>query len=161
MFSNPTFWVAVAFAIFIWLALKFGAGKAVLAALDGHGKKVADDLAEARRLREDAEHLLAEYEGKRKAAEAEAEAIVTAAKEEAERLAREAEVKLAEFVTRRTRTAEDKIAHAEAQATAEVRAAAADAAVRAAEGILRKQVAGKSAADLVAQGLKDVKAQMN
>ena len=161
MFSNPTFWVGVSFAIFIALALKMGAGTAMIAALDGRGKKVADDLAEARRLREEAEKLLVEYEGKRKAAEAEAAAIIAAAKDEAERLAKEAEVKLAEFVVRRTKTAEEKISQAEAQATAEVRAAAADVAVRAAESILRKQVSGKTAADLVAQGLKDVKAQLN
>lgn len=161
MLSNPTFWVAVSLAIFIALALKMGAGTAMISALDGRGKKVADDLAEARRLREEAEKLLAEYESKRKAAEAEAAAIIAAAKDEAERLAKEAETKLAEFVVRRTKTAEEKIAQAEAQATAEVRAAAADAAVRAAEGILRKQVSGKAASDLVSEGLRDVKAQMN
>lgn len=161
MLSNPTFWVLVSTVLFIGLAIKMGAAKALTGALDARGELVARELAEARRLRHEAELLLAEYESKRKAAEAEAEAIVANARDEAQRLAKDAEEKLAEFVTRRTKSAEDKIAQAESQATAEVRAAAAEAATRAAELILRGQVAGKAGADLVAAGLKDVKAKLN
>ena len=161
MLANPTFWVLVATVIFLAMAVKMGALKGLTGALDARGELVARELAEARRLRHEAELLLAEYEGKRKAAEAEAEAIVASAKDEAQRLAKEAEEKLAEFVTRRTKSAEDKIAQAETQATAEVRAAAAEAATRAAEVILRGQVAGKAGAELVAAGLKDVKAKLN
>lgn len=161
LLTNPTFWVLVATLAFIVLAIKMGAAKGITGALDARGELVARELAEARRLRHEAELLLAEYEAKRKAAEAEAEAIVANAREEAQRLAKDAEEKLAEFVTRRTRSAEEKIAQAESQATAEVRAAAAEAASQAAELILRGQVAGKAGAELVAAGLKDVKAKLN
>ncbi len=156
-----TFWVAVALFIFIGIVVYVGGHKKIIAGLDARGELVARELAEARRLRHEAELLLAEYEAKRKAAEAEAETIVANAKEEAERLAKDAETKLAEFVTRRTKSAEDKIAQAESQATAEVRAAAAEAATQAAEVILRSQVAGKAGAEFVAAGLKDVKAKLN
>ncbi|RXT53058.1 ATP F0F1 synthase subunit B [Bosea sp. Tri-44] len=161
MLSNPTFWVLVSTVIFLAMAVKMGALKGIIGALDGRGELVARELAEARRLRHEAELLLAEYESKRKAAEAEAEAIVANARDEAQRLAKDAEEKLAEFVTRRTKSAEDKITQAETQATAEVRAAAAEAATRAAEVILRGQVAGKAGADLVTAGLKDVRAKLN
>lgn len=155
------FWVAVALVIFLAIVVKFGAHKSIVAALDARGEKVAQELAEARRLRQDAEKLLAEYDAKRKAAESEAAGIVAAAKEEAARLAAEAEAKLADFVTRRTKSAEDKIAQAEAQAEGEVRAAAAEAATRAAETILRSQMAGTAGEAAFASGLQEVKAKLN
>lgn len=156
-----TFWVGVAFVIFIGILAYFGVPKAIVAALDSRGEKVAQELAEARRLRVEAEKLLAEYETKRKAAESEAAGIVAAANEEAKRLAAEAEAKLNDFVARRTQSAEDKIALAESQAEAEVRAAAAEAATRAAEVIIRAQVGGKTGDTLFAAGLNEVKAKLN
>ncbi|MEN5083616.1 ATP F0F1 synthase subunit B [Bosea sp. TWI1241] len=156
-----TVWVAVAFFIFVGIVVYTGAHKKIIGALDARGELVAKELAEARRLRHEAETLLAEFEAKRKAAEAEAESIVAAAKDEAERLAKDAEEKLADFVARRTKAAEDKIAQAESQATSEVRAAVADAATLAAEAILRGQVAGKAGADLIASGLNDVRSKLN
>lgn len=156
-----TVWVAVAFFIFVGIVVYTGVHKKIIGALDARGELVAKELAEARRLRHEAETLLAEFEAKRKAAEAEAESIVAAAKDEAERLAKDAEEKLADFVARRTKAAEDKIAQAESQATSEVRAAVADAATLAAEAILRGQVAGKAGADLIASGLNDVRSKLN
>ena len=156
-----TFWVGVAFVIFLALLAKFGVHRSIVGALDARGEKVARELAEARRLRQDAEKLLAEYEAKRKAAETEAAGIIASAKEEATRLAAEAEAKLAEFVTRRTKSAEDKIAQAEIQAEAEVRAAAAEAATRAAETILRSQMSGKAGDAAFSSGLQEVKAKLN
>ena len=156
-----TFWVGVAFFIFIGILAYFGVPKAIVTALDARGEKVARELAEARRLRAEAEKLLAEYEAKRKAAETEAASIIAAANEEAKRLAAEAEAKLNDFVTRRTKSAEDKIALAESQAEAEVRAAAAEAATKAAEVIIRAQVGGKTGEALFAAGLSEVKAKLN
>ena len=66
-----------------------------------------------------------------------------------------------EFIARRTMQAETKIGQAEAQAMAEVRAAAADAAVAAAEKILRDTAKGKVADDLIARSIADVKAKLN
>ncbi|KPH80422.1 ATP F0F1 synthase subunit B [Bosea vaviloviae] len=156
-----TFWVGVAFFIFIGILAYFGVPKAIVTALDSRGEKVAQELAEARRLRVEAEKLLAEYEAKRKAAESEAASIIAAANDEAKRLAAEAEAKLNDFVTRRTKSAEDKIALAESQAEAEVRAAAADAATKAAELIIRAQVGSKTGEALFAAGLTEVKAKLN
>lgn len=156
-----TVWVGVAFVIFLAILAYFGVPKAIAKALDARGEKVAQELAEARRLRQEAERLLAEYDTKRKAAETEAAEIVAGAKEEAARLAAEAEAKLNDFVVRRTKAAEDKIALAESQAEAEVRAAAADAATRAAELILRGKVTGATGDKLFEAGLGEVKAKLN
>ena len=57
--------------------------------------------------------------------------------------------------------AETKIAQAEAQATADVRAAAADAAVAAAEKILTAETKGALAGELIARGIADVSKKLN
>ena len=66
-----------------------------------------------------------------------------------------------DFVVRRTKSAENKIALAEAQAVADVRAAAADAAIAAASTILSQSVKGEVADDLLAKGIQDVRAKLN
>jgi F-type H+-transporting ATPase subunit b len=160
-FKEPENWVAVAFVIFIGVLLYVGVHKKLIEALDHRSARIKAELDEARRLREEAAKLLAEYQRKQAAAEREAEAIVADAKAEAERVAAEARTKMEEFVARRTKLAEAKIGQAEAQALADVRAAAADAAVTAAEKILRDTAKGKIADDLIAQGIADVKAKLN
>ena len=82
-------------------------------------------------------------------------------REISKRLAAEAEAKLADFVARRTKSAEEKIAQAESQAEAEVRAAAAEAATKAAETILRSQMAGGAGETAFASGLNEVRAKLN
>ena len=161
MIFTAEFWVLVAFVIFLGILVYFGVPATILGALDSRTKRVSDELAEAQCLREEAARLLKEYEQKRLAAEREAVDIVAAAREEAERLGRDSEERLADFVKRRTAAAEAKIAQAEAQATAEVRAAAADAAVRASERVLRAQLSGGAADDLVSRGLSEIRAKLN
>jgi F-type H+-transporting ATPase subunit b len=161
MLAEPEFWVAVAFVIFVGILVYVGVPKMLVGALDDRAKRVQAELDEARRLKEEAERLLAEYQGKQKQAESEAASIIAGAKAEAERIAAEAKAKLEDFVARRTKMAETKIAQAEAQAVADVRAAAAEAAVTAAEKILTDTVKGKTADDLIARGIGDVKAKLN
>jgi F-type H+-transporting ATPase subunit b len=161
MIKEPEFWVAVAFVLFIGVIVYVGAHKKIIETLDHRSARIKAELDEARRLRDEAGKLLAEYQRKQREAEREAEAIVADARAEAERVAAEARVKMEEFVARRTKLAETKISQAEAQALADVRAAAADAAVSAAEKILRDTAKGKIADDLIAQGIADVKAKLN
>jgi F-type H+-transporting ATPase subunit b len=156
-----TGFVALGFLIFLGILGYFGVHKLLIGMLDARGQKVREQLDAAASLRKEAETLLAEYEAKRSAAEKEAAGIVAEARAEAERIRLDQEQKLADYVARRTKQAEQKIAQAEATATAEVRAAAADAAVRAAETIIRSQVSGKAGDDLIAAGLKDVRARLN
>ena len=160
MLSNPTFWVGVAFLLFFALLFYYGVPKTLMNSLDSRGRRIADELAEAKRLRTEAEALLREFETKRASAERDAAEIVSSAREEAERLARETQEKMAEFVRRRTAAAETKIAQAEAQASAEVRAAAVDAAVRASERVLRAQLTGQAAEDLVTGSLGAVRTKL-
>jgi F-type H+-transporting ATPase subunit b len=158
---DAEFWVAVSFFIFLGVLGYVGVHKKIADALDHRRDRIKAELDEARRLREEAQSLLAHYHQKQQEAEAEAAAILTNAKADAERMALEAEAKMNEFVARRTKMAETKIAQAEAQAVADVRAAAADAAVAAAERILKDAAKGKVAEDLLARGIDDVKNKLN
>jgi F-type H+-transporting ATPase subunit b len=153
--QTAEFWVAAAFAIFCAFMLYVGAHRKIFEALDQRSTRIKAELDEARRLRDEAEKLLVEYQRKQRDADREAAGIVAGARSEAERLAAEARAKMEEFVSRRTKMAETKIAQAEAQALADVRAAAAEAAVAAAEKILNETVKGKVADDLIAQGIAD------
>jgi F-type H+-transporting ATPase subunit b len=154
-------WVAVAFVLFLGLLVYLGAHRRVIDGIDGRQARIKAELDEAVRLREEAKGLLAEYERKGREAEKEAAAIIASAKDEAERLATEARAKMEDFVLRRTKMAGAKIAQAEAQALADVRAAAADTAVAAAEKILAAAAKGKVAENLLAQGIEDIKKKFN
>jgi len=161
MFSQPEFWVAVAFVILMAVFAYVGVHRTVLTALDHRSERIRAELDDARRLKDEAAKLLAEYKARHAKAEAEAQEIIASAKAEAERIASDAKTKLEDFVARRTKTAEGKIALAEAQALADVRAAAANAAVMAASTILSQSVQGSVADDLLAKGIAEVKAKLN
>jgi F-type H+-transporting ATPase subunit b len=154
-------WVAVSFVILMGVFAYFGIHRTILKALDTRSVRIKQELDDARRLRDEAAALLADYKARHAAAEREAADIITSAKEEAERIAAEAKTKMEDFVARRTKTAESKIALAEAQALADVRAAAADAAVTAATTILSQSVKGSVADDLINKGIGEVRSKLN
>jgi F-type H+-transporting ATPase subunit b len=161
MFEDPETWVAIAFIILMGVFAWLGVHRTVLTALDHRADRIKGELDDARRLKEEAATVLAEYKAKRAAAEREADEIVANARAEAERIASDAKAKMEDFVARRTKTAESKIALAEAQALADVRAAAAEAAVQAASTILSQSVKGSLADDLLAKGIAEVRQKLN
>jgi F-type H+-transporting ATPase subunit b len=161
MFYEPEFWVAVAFVILMGVFAYYGIPRTVLKTLDHRSERIKAELDDARRLKEEAAKLLEEYKARRASAEREAQDIIANARAEAERIASEAKTKMEDFVTRRTKTAESKIALAEAQALADVRAAAAEAAVSAASSILSQSVKGPVADDLLAKGITEVREKLN
>ena len=154
-------WVAVGFVIFLALLAYLGAHRRVIGSIDQRQARIKGELHEAVRLREEAQAVLVEFERKGREAESEAASIIAAAKSEAERLAVEAKARMEDFVARRTKMAEVKIAQAEAQALTDVRSAAADAAVAAAEKILANATKGNIADNLLAQGIEDVRKKFN
>jgi F-type H+-transporting ATPase subunit b len=154
-------WVAVAFVLFLGILVYVGAHRRVIDGIDQRQARIKAELEEARRLREEAQALLVEYQRKRHEADREAEAIIATANAEAERLAAEGKARLEDFVARRTKMAETKIAQAEAQALADVRSSAADAAVAAAEKILSTTAKGKIGDDLLARGIADLRKGFN
>jgi F-type H+-transporting ATPase subunit b len=161
IFEKTEFWVAVSFFLFIGVLLYYKVPSVIGKALDARAERIRTELDEARRLRDEAQALLADYQKKRAAAEEEAKAIVEQARREAEALSSETRRSLDEGLVRRTRIAEEKIARAEAQAVQEVRSIAVDAAVAAAERVLSGKVSAQSGAGLVEQSIRNLKGKLN
>jgi F-type H+-transporting ATPase subunit b len=158
---DATAWATVGLVIFLGIVVYLKVPGMVTRSLDERAKRISNELDEARRLREEAQQLLAEYQRKRKEAEQEAEAIVEAAKREAETLVREGRARTEEYITRRNAMAEQKIGQAERDAVNEVRARAVDIAVAATAKVLADKVDGTVEADLFRKSLEDVRTRMN
>src|ERR1700712_4719655 len=122
LFRDAHFWVGVAFVIFIGLMVWAGVHKLAWNARGESGRKIQGQLDEATRLREEAQGLLQQIKVEREQAEISAKEMLANAQEEAKRMQADAKVKLEEQIKRRGELAERKIANAEAQAQAEVKA---------------------------------------
>jgi len=155
------FWVAVAFVAFLVILLYYKVPKLIAKALDDRADAIRKELDQARRLRQEAQDLLADYQNKHRNVGQEADGIVEQARREAEAFAHETRAALKDSLERRTKIAEEKIARAEAQAIDEVRATAVEVALAAAEKILREKVAGSSGAALLDQSIRDLKGRLN
>jgi F-type H+-transporting ATPase subunit b len=160
MHFDAEFFVALGFLLFVVLLGYLGVHNRITAELDRRAARVANELAEAKRLRDEAERVLQSFKDKAQQAEIEAANIVKHAQMEAETLAREAAQRMQDFVARRSEQADAKIAVAETQAAAEVRAAAADAAVAAAELVLKETVKGAVAANYLAQAIPETQRRL-
>lgn len=158
---DNTFWAFAGLLIFLAIMVYMKVPAMMGKGLDARADKIRADLDEAKRLRDEAAALLAEYQGKSKQAEKDAEEIVAAAKRDAETMAADAKVKTEEFVKRRTAMAEQKIAQAENDAINAVRSSAVDIAIAAAGKILGDKAGGNLSADLFKQSLNDVKSRLN
>ena len=149
------------FLVFIGILIYLKVPAKMTAALDARSAKIKSELDDARRLREEAQALLAEYQRRRGEAESEAEEIISHARREAETLAEEARSRLEEYVTRRTRAVEQRIAQAETQAVAEVRGRAIDVAAAAAARILADKARGDAGDQLVGRSIGAVRSNLN
>jgi F-type H+-transporting ATPase subunit b len=161
LLQSPEFWVAIGFAAAIATLLRAGAIKFTAKYLDNRAAIIAAELAQAKRLREEAETLLADYRAKADAAEKEAQTIVTDARAEAVRFAEEARATLQAQIERRAQAAQEKIAQAEAAALHEIRALAADAAVAAAEKLIAARMDEKRSGKLIEAGIQELGAKLN
>jgi F-type H+-transporting ATPase subunit b len=128
----------------------------VLGALDGHAAKVRSELEQAKRLREEAQGLLAEQQRKVAAGKDQAQAIVEQARAEAERQTRRHQVELEATLQRRTEQAMDRIAREEQRALQEVRTRAATLAIRTTERLLAEQLDGQRAQALLDDAIGEV-----
>lgn len=159
--SLATVWATVALFIFLGVVIYLKVPAMISKALDARAAKIRSDLDEARRLREEAQALLAEFRQKRKEAEKEAADIVAAAKREAELLLADAHKKTEDYVSRRTAMAEQKIAQAEREAVNEVRSSAVDIAVEAARKLLADNPEIKAGEELFKSSLQELKSKLN
>lgn len=161
MAFDATFYALVGLVLFFVLIAYLKVPGMLAGSLDERAKNITEELAEAKRLREEAQHLLAEYQRKRKEAEADAANIVAAAEREAAAFTAEAKAKTEEFVARRTALSEQKIKQAEADAIGAVRSAAVDIAIAASEKLIAEKTTAAANAKLFKSAVGEVKSRLN
>lgn len=159
--QDPAFFVLIAFAIVIGVFWKAGLHKTIASGLDKRAHKIADELDQARKLREEAQELLAQYQRRQREAEDEAKGIIEQARRDAERHAVESREKINAQIERRAKAAEDKIARAEAQAIAEVRGQIADLAIETARNIIIQRMDQGAQAALVEKAISELRGKLN
>ena len=149
LLTDAHFWVGIAFVVFAAVLVMAGVHKFAWKALGDAGDKVRAQLDEANQLREEAQALLARIQADRETSEKLAAEIMANAKDQAKRMEAEAQERLAEQIERRGQLAERRIATAEAQATAEVKAAAGELAAQMAESVLTARLVGAKTDPLI------------
>ena len=157
-FHHAESWVLVSFILFVALLIYLRVPKILLRFLDEHSFRVSMQLTEARKLRDEAAAMLADYKKKQADAELLVADILAGAKSDAEQFAIDSRQKMTETLERRTKQAMQKIAQAEVAATKEVRARAADLAIAAAGNLIAGQ---KSNPKLIEESIAAVKSKMN
>lgn len=161
LWQDPALWVGLAFLIVVGIFWKMGVHKSMSAGLAKRSQKIADELDQARRLREEAQEILAQYQRRQREAEEEAKGIIEQAKRDAERLAAESREKISEQIERRAKSAEEKIARAEAQAIAEVQGQVADLAIETARTIIAQRMDQGAQSALVEKAISELRGKLH
>jgi F-type H+-transporting ATPase subunit b len=159
--GNTNFIVLLSFLLFVGILVYAKVPAKVTSMLDARAVQIRADLEEAKALREEAQTILASYERKQKDVQAQAERIVTSAREEAMAAAAQAKEDLKVSIARRLAAAEDRIASAEAGALREVREKAVAVAVAAAGDLLAKQMTAETADAMIDASLAQVDARLH
>lgn len=160
-FGDSDLVVTLATVLFIALLIYLKVPGKITGLLDARAERIRGELEEARRLREEAQTLLASYERKQKEVEGQAEQIVANAKTEATRAAEQAKKDIANSIARRLKAADDQIASAEASAMKEVRDRAVTVAVAAAQSVIAEKMTPASQTLLIDDAIKEVGAKLH
>jgi F-type H+-transporting ATPase subunit b len=153
---NPGGWVALAMIFVLAIMGWKKVHKAIGAALDDKIDAIRNHLAEAEELRKDAEALKAEYEAKAKSVDQERKAMLARAKKEADEIVAKAAKDAEALIERRGKMAEEKIAAEQRAAVDRLRAAAADAATKAAAKLIGASYDSATDAKLVHQAIAEI-----
>ena len=158
--TDPRFWTAVAF--FLMIALLYKKVFTFTArALDDRSAKIKSELDQARRLREEAEQVLAQYKQKQAEYLKESEAILHKARQDAAAMTAQAEKELKNALDARTKHALDKISQEEDKAIQDVRNHVVDIALAAARAIIIDHVSTLSQDELVKLAMVDIERKVH
>ena len=160
LLQDAEFWVGIAFVLFLGIMVWLKIPGMVAKSLDSRADKIRGELAEAERLRKDAEALLASIRARREAAEAQAAELLANAEAEARQMEIDAHARLEEQIRRRGEIAKAKIAQAESQAAAEVKSAAADLAIEVASVLLARRAQAMTVDPMVDQAMGDLSTKL-
>jgi len=160
VYLDPHFWVAVSFAVFVLLVFK-PLGRAFTKVLDERSAQIAADLAEARRLREEAEATLQVYRKKQQESLHEAEALLAKARQDAATMAAQAEAELKAALDKRIKLAGDRIAQAEATALRDVQNHVVDLAIAAARSLIQEHLGRSGEKELIRQAAAELERKLH
>ncbi len=161
IFSDPETWVAIAFLLFVGVVLYYKLPHRLVKALDQRSAAIARELEEARKLRTEAEALLADYKQRAENAQVEAEEILAQAEREAAAYSKEARTAFDEMIARRLNVAEQKIKLEEEKARKQIRVQAAELAVSAAEQLIEQKMSGQVAENTITASLDRIKKRLH
>jgi F-type H+-transporting ATPase subunit b len=156
---DNTFYATVALFLFFALLAYVKVPATAKKALDARSDKIRNDLNDARRLRDEAKELLAEYTKKHREAVSEATTIIKDAQEAAKAIEVDAKAKSDAYINRRTLLAEQKIVQAESNAIALVRSSVVDLSIAASRTLL-EQASEESKSDLFKASVVEIKAHL-
>ena len=109
MLEKDATWVAIGFILFILLLIYFKIPHQIIKILDDRSKKIKDELDEAKRLREEAQTILSEYQKKNTEAEQTAKTIIDNAKKLAKNYEKDAKDKFDQNVVRKKKLLDEKL----------------------------------------------------
>ena len=139
-FYQPSSWVFIAFIIFISITIYLKVPNMVTKLLDEQINKIRNDLDDARKLKEDANSLLAEYERKIESANKEAENIINQAKKNSKVYEENSNKKIEEFISRSEKQSIEKIQQAQKSAINKINEEIINKSVEAAEKIISRNM---------------------
>lgn len=153
--------VLIAFLLFVGLLAYVGVHRILFKMLDERAAKIRAELDEARRLREEAQSLLASYERRQREIEDQAAAIISRAHKDAEEMGEQAKADIETSVARRLKAAEEQIGLAERGAIREVRDRAIEVAIAAASDVLGKKLSDEKGATMIDSAIDTVGKRLN
>ena len=155
IFASLIFWELVSFGILLWVLSKY-ALPPILEALETRERKIRENIDQAEQDRTAAEQHLRSYEVKLQGATQEAEAIVAAARDKAQRLLEENERRLRTETERIKTETSEEIERERRKALQDIRGEAADLALLVAEKVLARSLSDDDNRRLAKEALQSV-----
>jgi F-type H+-transporting ATPase subunit b len=159
-YFQPAFWVALSFVVFVVLACR-PAGRFIANSLDSRSARIAGELAEAQKLREEAAETLAVYQKKQSESLEEARQMLAKTQQDAERMAKDAEVELKAAIDKRIKLSVEKIHQAEAKALQDVQNHVVDIAIAAARTIIQDHLERGGSEEIIKQAAGELERKLH
>jgi len=159
-YMDAEFWVAASFVLLVILAFR-PAAKMLTKTLDGQSQKIADELAEAQRLRKEAEETLATYQKRQQDSLREAESIIAETNREADKMLKQAEVQVNAMLEKRMKLAMEKISQAENKAIQEVQNHLIDVSVSVARSLIKEHLKNAGEQEAVTKSVTELQRILN
>ncbi|MEL0184430.1 MAG: ATP F0F1 synthase subunit B [Hyphomicrobiales bacterium] len=157
MLEKDATWVAIGFILFILMLIYFKVPGQITKILDNRAEKIKNELDEARKLREEAQAILADFQKKNNEAEKSAKALIDEAKKIAKNYEKEAKLKFEESLERRKKLLDEKLKRAEVEALNQIKNDITDIVFDAIDKTLSNDNINKDASDkIIDSGIKEI-----